>query len=133
VRGVTVTGESILRFTAFDVPPPGPGFATVTSEIPGLVRKAAGMTALNCVELPEKIVVIAEPLSCTMDCWANPVPFTVSEVSPLPAVTVEGVMEVIAGTGFTTDTEAVPVRVGSAALATFTVTVLAEGGTVGAV
>ncbi len=42
-------------------------------------------------------------------------------------------MELRAGTGLTTVTEAVAVRLGSTALVAFTVTVFGEGGTAGAV
>jgi hypothetical protein len=45
--GVTLTPATIVKFTVFDVPPPGAGVTTVTGAVPGVVRRAAGMTALN--------------------------------------------------------------------------------------
>jgi hypothetical protein len=132
VVGLTATTISTVRFTAFEVPPPGLGVTTVTAKVPALASCAAGITAINCVALP-KLVVSALPPSFTVDCCAKPVPVTVSVVSGLPALTVEGEMEPRVGAGLTTVTEAEAVRVGSATLAAFTVTTLGTGGTAGAV
>ena len=86
------------------------------------------------MELPEKTVLRGLPDRYTVDCWQKPVPFTVSVVSEPPALTEEGAIEVMAGSGFTTVTEAEPVPLGVATLLAFTVTVLlGDGGTPGAV
>jgi hypothetical protein len=122
----------MVRFVAFDVPPPGLGVTTVTGNVPAVVSWAAGITAVNCAELA-KVVTSEVPLSCTVDCGVKLVPVTVSVVSVLPASTVGGEMESRTGTGLMTVTEAVPARVGSATLVAFTVTPFGEGGTAGAV
>lgn len=125
-------GFNTVKSTAFEVPPPGLGVTTVTGKTPALASWAEGIAAVNWVEL-SKFVVSEVPLSVTVDCWAKPVPVNVSVVSPLPAMTVEGEIELRAGTGFVIVTEADAVFVGSAALAAFTVTAFGEGGTAGAV
>jgi hypothetical protein len=67
VVGLTATTISTVRFTAFEVPPPGLGVTTVTAKLPALASCAAGTTAVNCVELP-KVVVSAVPFNRTLDC-----------------------------------------------------------------
>ena len=88
--------------------------------------------AVNWVELT-KLVASDVPLRCTVDCGVKLVPVTVRVVSLLPASTVTGEMELRVGSGLTTVTDAVPVRVGSTTLAAFTVTTFGEGGIAGAV
>ena len=84
------------------------------------------------MELRNEVARAVVP-ACTTDCRANPVPFSVSVVLGLPALTLEGEIELRAGAGFVMATDAEAVRVGSATLVAFTVTVFGEGGTAGAV
>jgi len=130
--GLTVTAMSTVRSTAFEVPPPGLGVTTLTGNVPAVVSCAAGMTAVNCVELPT-VVVTAVPLNWTVDCWANPVPVTVSVVSPLPASMVVGEIEVMDGDGLLIVAEAEPLWLVSTAAVAVTVTAFGVGGTGGAV
>jgi hypothetical protein len=115
-----------------EVPPPGAGVVTATARLPALPNCPAGTTAVNCVALPEVVASAVLPNSTT-DCGVKPVPVTVSVVSPLPALTVDGEMELTTGDGFMMVTAAVAERVGSAKLAACTVTTLGTGGTNGAV
>jgi hypothetical protein len=121
-----------VRFTAFEVPPPGLGVTTVTAKVPALASCAAGITAINCIALP-KVVARGVPASCTTDCGVKLAPVTVRVVSGLPASSAVGEIALRVGAGLTTVTAAVPTRVGSTTLAAFTVTTFGEGGTAGAV
>jgi len=69
----------------------------------------------------------------TVDCEVKPEPFTVSVVSLLPALSDVGAMELMLGAGLLTVTVAEALRLVSAVLVAFTVTVLGEGGMAGAV
>jgi hypothetical protein len=132
VEGLTATTTTTVRFVAFDVPPPGLGVTTVSAYFPAVVSCAAGMSAVSCVELP-KVVARGVVPSCTLDWGVKLVPVSVSTVSPLPASTAVGEIELRLGAGFTTVTAAEAVWLGSTTLAAFTVTVLGEGGMAGAV
>ena len=44
----------MLKFTAFDVPPPGVKFTTVTGGVPALATSPARIAAVNCVELTNR-------------------------------------------------------------------------------
>ena len=132
VPGETDTSSKTCKFTAAVVPPPGLGVVTVIGIAPALASRVAGTVAVSCVELTNEVARAVAP-ACTSDCFANPVPVTVRVESGLPAFTVEGEIELIAGVGFVMATDAEAVRVRSAALVAFTVTVFGEGGTAGAV
>jgi len=62
-----------------------------------------------------RIVVNAVAASCTVDCCAKPVPFTVSVVFPLPALTMVGEIEPIEGGGLAMLAVVVPLWLVSAA------------------
>jgi len=46
---VVGAGLLIVNVTAFDVPPPGAGFTTVTAAVPAVATRAAGTMAVSCV------------------------------------------------------------------------------------
>jgi hypothetical protein len=44
-------GLLMVKVSAFDVPPPGEAFSTVTEAVPAVAMSAAGTVAVNCVLL----------------------------------------------------------------------------------
>ena len=48
-----------VKFIALEVPPSGAGLVTVTADVPVEAMLAAGMAAINCVELTN--VVVGKP------------------------------------------------------------------------
>jgi hypothetical protein len=89
----------ILKFTEFDVPPPGVGFVTVIAGARALVTSVAKIAAVNCVALTN-VVVLGLPAKFTTDVFKKFVPVTVKVRAPLPAVTPVGESEVMVGAGF---------------------------------
>jgi hypothetical protein len=89
----------ILKFTEFEVPPPGVGFVTVIAGVPTLVTSVDKIAAVNCVAFT-KVVVLGLPPKFTTELETKFVPFTVSESAPEPTVTPVGEIEVTVGTGF---------------------------------
>lgn len=97
---VGVTEKSVMvNVSAFDVPPPGVGFTTVTAAVPAAATSAAVMDAVNCVALTN-VVVRALPFHCTADVLMKLVPFTVSVNAAPPTGPVAGTSEASVGTGF---------------------------------
>jgi hypothetical protein len=130
--GFTATTTSTARVRALEVPPPGAGVATATARLPAFANCAAGTTAVNAVGFTYCVASAVAP-NCTTDWALKPVPVTVSDVFPLPALTVAGAMVLTTGAGFTMVTVAAAVCAGSARLAAVTVTVFDDGRVVGAV
>jgi hypothetical protein len=100
---VVGTGLLMVNVTAFDVPPPGAGFTTVTEAVPVFATRAAVTVAVSCVE-ETNVVARAVPFQLTVEqeleaVPTKPVPFTVKVNPPLPAIVDVGLIEVIAGTG----------------------------------
>ena len=89
----------IVNVCAFEVPPPGAGFVTVTGTVPVAATSAAKIVAVISVEETNE-VVRGEPFQFTTELEMKFVPFTVSVKSELPAVVEVGKMEVVVGTGF---------------------------------
>jgi hypothetical protein len=56
----------MVKFIAFEVPPPGAGLVTVTAGVPVEAMLAAGMAAVNCVELTN-VVAAADPPKLTVE------------------------------------------------------------------
>jgi len=97
--GLIGAGLTMVKGTAFEVPPPGAGLVTVTAAVPAEANAAAGMAAVNCVELT-KAVVRAAPAKLTTDAEMKFVPLTVSATSALlPATALVGEITVIVGRG----------------------------------
>ena len=91
-----------VKVTVFEITPPG--FATVIEYEPGTSVVDAGITASSSVLL-KKAVKIGIPSTRT---WALPrkfLPMTVSETSPLPAITPSGEIEVIISLTTVNETE----------------------------
>lgn len=80
-----------------EVPPPGPGFATVMLRLAGLARSDAKMVALNWLD-EENVVERAEPLTFTTEEGIKLFPFTVNVNAPLPDVITDEEREVVTGT-----------------------------------
>ena len=91
------TGLLTVNVFAFDVPPPGPGFVTVTLIVPAVAMSAAEIAAVSWALL-ENVVVRGAPFQFTTEVVMNPDPFTVSVKAAPPAVTLAGEMEVTVGT-----------------------------------
>jgi len=88
----------IVNVSAFDVPPPGAGFVTVTAGVPALATSPARIDAVTFVALT-KVVVRALPLKLTTAPLTKLDPLTVSVSAPEPAVALAGCSVLIAGTG----------------------------------
>jgi hypothetical protein len=99
VSGLLITGvAAIVNVCAFDVPPPGAGFTTVTDTVPAVVTNAAGTVTVSCVEEEDVGVRLVAP-NLTTEPETKFVPVTVSGKSALPAVTHVGLSELVVGTG----------------------------------
>jgi hypothetical protein len=121
-----------MSVAGLDVPPPGLGVTTVNDKVPGFDSCVAGITAANWVELT-KVGTSELPPTVSVDCGVNPVPVSVSSVSPLPAWMLVGEIEVMDGEGLLIVAEVEPLCVLSAAGMAVMVTIFGTGGTAGAV
>jgi len=92
-------GLLMLNVSALEVPPPGAGLTTVTWAVAAVPMSLAGIAAVSCVLLT-KVVVRSLPFHRTTELDRKFVPLTVRVKPELPAVALEGEMELIAGTGF---------------------------------
>jgi hypothetical protein len=133
LRPVVVgTGLLIVKVWAFEVPPPGAGFSTVTWAVPAVAMSAGVIAAVNWVE-ETYVVVRLDPFQLTVAPEAKSVPFTVRVKPAPPAVAEVGLRLVVArpallivkvwalevpppGAGFSTVTWAVPAVAMSAAV-----------------
>ena len=88
-----------VKVCAFEVPPPGATFVTVTASVPAARTSAAVIVAVR-VELETKVVPRAEPFQFTTEPETKFVPKTVRVKDELPAVVDAGERLVVAGTGF---------------------------------
>jgi len=87
-----------VKLIALEVPPPGAGLVTVTAGVPVEAMLAAGMAAVNCVELT-KVVAGADPPNLTIEAATKFVPLIVSVKAALPATVLFGEIEVMVGVG----------------------------------
>jgi hypothetical protein len=87
----------MVKFTAFEVPPPGAGLVTVTGTVAAEAPAAAGIAAVNCVEFT-KVVASAVPPKLTVEPATKFVPVTVI-VTAEPATEPPGEIMFIAGVG----------------------------------
>ena len=130
-----------MNGTAFEVPPPGDGFVTVTAAVVGAAMSVLVMLAVNLVA-ETYLVVRFEPFHLTWDDVTNPLPSTVkvnarpfafAEAGLRVAMTGNGLLTVNVlevdvpppGVGLRTLTEAVPLAAMSDA-ATMAVSRVAE-------
>jgi hypothetical protein len=86
----------MVKFTAFEVPPPGAALVTVA--VLAAAMAAAGMAAVNCVVLTN-VVVSADPPKFTIEAATKFVPLTVSVKAVPPAAVLPGEIVVIVGVG----------------------------------
>jgi hypothetical protein len=95
-----IAGTGLLTVNVFaaDVPPPGPGFVTVTMILPAVAISAAEIAAVSWWLL-ENVVVRAAPFHFTTEVVTKFEPFTVSVKAAPPAVALAGEMEVTVGLG----------------------------------
>ena len=89
----------MVKFKLLEVPPPGPGLATVTLDVPAVATSLAGIAAANCVALTNE-VVRALPFHCTVAPLTKFVPLTVRVKFAAPANVLDGERLIIVGTGF---------------------------------
>ena len=100
VSGLVITGVlAIVNVCAFDVPPPGLGFTTVTDTVPAVATREAGTVTVSCVE-EEDVGVRLVPPKLTTEPETKLVPVTVNVKSMLPAVTQFGLIEVVVSSPF---------------------------------
>ncbi len=71
------TGLLMVNVIAFDVPPPGATFTTVTEAVPAVLMSNEGTAAVTLVLLT-KVVVKAELFQCTFEAETKFDPLTVS-------------------------------------------------------
>jgi hypothetical protein len=88
-----------VKVKEFEVPPPGAGLVTVTAGVPVEAMLAAGMAAVNRVEL-KKVVAAADPPKFTVEDATKFVPPTKSVKAAQPAAVPFGEIKVIAGVRF---------------------------------
>ena len=86
----------MVKLIALEVPPPGAGLVTVTAGVPVEAMLAAGMAAVNCVELT-KVVAGADPPKLTIEAATKFVPLIVSVKAAPPATVLFGEIVVIVG------------------------------------
>src|SRR5271170_4473450 len=105
IRGVFVCVGKIVNGAALMVmPPPGSGFETVTSEVPGVSTSEARTVMAICPVLIFTVAERAEPfqnaVEVPVDPSMKPLP-AMNSVKPwLPAVTLDGKRPVMTGVGF---------------------------------
>lgn len=73
--GIWLVEGLIVKFIAFEVPPPGDGVKTVTTTVSGVVRSFGMMVAVRRLLL-SKSVSRGLPFHRTVDCGAKPDPLT---------------------------------------------------------
>jgi len=88
----------MVKVIALEAPPPGAGLVTVTAGVPVEAMLAAGMAAVNCVELT-KVVATADPPKLTTEAATKFVPLSVSVKAAPPAAVLLGEIVVIVGVG----------------------------------
>ena len=88
----------MVNVRAFEVPPPGAGFTTVTGAVPGVPMSLAGIAAVTWPAFTN-VVVRATPFQRTSEVPTKLLPFTVSVNAAPPAAVLGGASDVSAGTG----------------------------------
>jgi hypothetical protein len=88
----------IAKLTPLDVPPPGPGLVTVTAAVPAEAMAAAGIVAVNCMELTN-VAATAVPPKLTTEEERKFAPLTVRVNAGLPATLLVGDIVEIVGEG----------------------------------
>ena len=86
----------MVKVDVFELPPPGAGLVTVTAGVPVEAMLAAGMAAVNCVELT-KVVAAANPPKLTIEVATKFIPLIVGTKAAAPGTVQLGEIEVIVG------------------------------------
>src|SRR5208283_1299535 len=86
----------MVKLIALEVPPPGAGLVTVTAGVPVEAMLAAGMAAVNCMELT-KVVAGADPPKLTVEAATKFVPLIVRVKAAPPATVLSGEIVVMVG------------------------------------
>src|SRR5439155_26888801 len=76
-KATVIVGLVMPKKTAFELPPPGPGFKTVTEAVPSVAMSDALTAAVSCLPLT-KFVVRGVPFHSTTAPGTKPTPFTVN-------------------------------------------------------
>jgi hypothetical protein len=93
------TGVVTVKVTAFDVPPPGVGFTTLTKSRFAVRISAAVIAAVSVVAFTN-VVTRGLPFHCTTELLMKLLPVTVNVNPAEPALNEFGEIEVIVGAGF---------------------------------
>jgi hypothetical protein len=99
VIGAGFAAVVMVKVCAFEVPPPGVPFVTVTGYAPTVATSAARIVAVTVVD-EMKVVLRADPLKFTTEPLTKFVPETVRVNCVLPAAVEVGLSAVVVGTGF---------------------------------
>ncbi len=99
VSAGTGLGALMVNVRAFEVPPPGVGFTTVTGTVPWVTMSLAGIAAVTWPAFTN-VVVRATPFQRTCEVATKLLPFTVSVNAAPPAAVLGGASDVSPGTGF---------------------------------
>jgi hypothetical protein len=98
IVGMGLVPLLIAKLTPLDVPPPGPGLVTVTAAVPAEAMAAAGIVAVNCMELTN-VAATAVPPKLTTEEERKFAPLTVRVNAGLPATLLVGDIVEIVGEG----------------------------------
>jgi hypothetical protein len=96
---VVIAGTVLVvteKFTTFEMPPPGAGLVTVTGTVRAEATPAAGMAAVNCVELTSVVAGVVPP-KLTIEAATKFVPLTISVKPAPPAAALVGEILAIVG------------------------------------
>lgn len=88
----------MLKLVALEVPPPGAGLVTFTAIVPIEAMLAAGMAAVNCVELTN-LEAGADPPKLTIEAATKFVPLIVIVKATPSATVLFGEIVVMVGVG----------------------------------
>ena len=95
------TGLSMVKVCAFDAPPPGDGFETVTFTVPAVAMSVESIAAVTCAAFT-KVVVRGEPPQRTVAPFTKLPPLTVSVKPEPPATALAGESDDAEGRGLST-------------------------------
>src|SRR5512140_1581812 len=93
-----VVSHPTTKPTAFDVPPPGAGFVTVSCSVPTEPRSEPGTVAVSCVPLTYDVASPVAPI-CAVAPNTNELPLIVIAALGEPTTALGGVIDVTDGAG----------------------------------
>ena len=99
IVGIWLVSLLMAKLTMLELPPPGAELVTITATVPAEAIAAAGMAAVNCVELTNVVVGVVPP-KLTIEVARKFIPLTVSvKPAAVPTTALLGEIVVIVGTG----------------------------------